>query len=80
MIKTTIYLPEELDTELGAEAASTGLSKAELIRRGIAMVLSTSSRPRSPQPLPVFDSRRPLTVGEMDDAIHQRIQERNARR
>lgn len=80
MIKTTVYLPEEVDVALEAEATSTGLSKAELIRRGVGMLLDRSQRPKQSHPLPVFDSGRQLTVDDMDQMIHERVQERAARR
>ncbi|MET9513422.1 CopG family transcriptional regulator [Streptomyces flavidovirens] len=80
MIKTTVYLPEELELRLDAESAATGISKAELIRRGIAQLLDTSSRPKSAHPLPAFRGGRLVTVDEMDDAIYEHIKERSARR
>lgn len=80
MVKTTVYLPEELDVRLEAEATSTGVSKAELIRRGIGMLLESSKRPGQPHPLPVFDSGRQLTVDDMDRLVHDQVRERAARR
>jgi len=80
MIKTTVYLPEDLETRLDAEAAATGVSKAELIRRGIAMVLEASTRPKRIAPLPVFDSGRELSAAAMNDAVYEHIKERAARR
>ena len=44
MIKSTIYLPDEMDLKLAAEANATGVSKAELIRRAIERLLETVSR------------------------------------
>lgn len=39
-VKTvTITIPEELDSEAAAEARRLGISKSELIRRGLAAVL-----------------------------------------
>jgi hypothetical protein len=52
--RTTVYLPDELDARLKAEMAVTGVSKAELIRRAIAMLLDASEPKR--HPLPVFHS------------------------
>jgi hypothetical protein len=75
-----VYLPEELDLRLEAEATSTGMSKAELIRRGIGMLLARFERPKRSHPLPVFDSGRQLTVDDMDRLVHERVQERAARR
>ncbi|HYZ56128.1 MAG TPA: CopG family transcriptional regulator [Streptosporangiaceae bacterium] len=80
MVKTTVYLPEDLDVRLEAEAAASGVSKAELIRQGIVMRLEASTRPRQAQPLPVFTSGRPLTAGQMDEEIYQSIRARAARR
>ncbi|MGW1296159.1 ribbon-helix-helix domain-containing protein [Streptomyces sp. NPDC002533] len=80
MIKTTVYLPDELEVRLDAESSATGVSKAELIRRGIAMLLDSAERPKRSRELPVFDSGRPRTPGEMDDAVYEHIKERAARR
>lgn len=81
MVKTTVYLPDELELRLDAEAEASGVSKAELIRRGIAMLLDSSSRrPSQSQPLPVFRSGKALSVDEMDARIYEHIKERSARR
>ncbi|WP_327115934.1 ribbon-helix-helix domain-containing protein [Streptomyces sp. NBC_01341] len=80
MIKTTVYLPEELEVRLDAESSATGVSKAELIRRGIAMILDDAERPKGKRGLPVFDSGRPLAPEAMDDAVYEHIKERAARR
>lgn len=79
MNKTTVYLPDELEARLDAVAATTGVSKAELIRRGIAMVLDASQPPKR-HPLPVFQSGRALDAEQMDDEIYAHIKERSARR
>jgi hypothetical protein len=80
MMKTTVYLPEDLDVRLEAEAAASGVSKAELIRQGIVMRLEASARLRQAQPLPVFTSGRPLTADQMDEEIYDSIRARAARR
>lgn len=80
MIKTTVYLPDDLEVRLDAEAAATGVSKAELIRRGIAMLLDASDRPRDSAPLPVFRSGRSRDFDEMRDDIYRQIKQRSARR
>ncbi|MGX4689304.1 ribbon-helix-helix domain-containing protein [Streptomyces sp. JNUCC 63] len=80
MIKTTVYLPEALELRLDAEAAATGVSKAELIRRGVAMLLDSSSRTPRSRALPVFDSGRVKSPEDLDDAVYEHIKERNARR
>jgi Arc/MetJ-type ribon-helix-helix transcriptional regulator len=80
MIKTTVYLPEELDLRLEAVSASSGVSKAELIRRGVSLVLDASGRPEKARPLPVFNSGQRLTPEDMERLIHDRVQERARRR
>ncbi|UGT61192.1 CopG family transcriptional regulator [Nocardia asteroides] len=80
MVKTTVYLPDELELRLDAEASATGVSKAELIRRGIAMLLDASDRPRNDAPLPVFRSGRSRDTDEMRDDIYQQIKQRSGRR
>ena len=40
MKAVTITIPEELDAEAAAEARRLGISKSELIRRGLAVVLT----------------------------------------
>jgi Arc/MetJ-type ribon-helix-helix transcriptional regulator len=80
MVKTTVYLPDELELRLDAESAATGVSKAELIRKGITLLLDSSDRPKRSQPLPVFRSGRASNADEMDDAIYDHIKDRSARR
>jgi Ribbon-helix-helix protein, copG family len=77
--KMTVYLPDELKARLDAEAAATGVSKAELIRRGITMLLDASQAPKR-HPLPVFRSGRPRNAEQMGDEIYAHIKERAARR
>ncbi len=80
MVKTTVYLPEDLEIRLEAESTASGVSKAELIRRGIAMLLNASARPDRAQPLPTFTSGRPLTPEEMDEDIYRHIRDQARRR
>lgn len=79
MVKTTVYLPKELHMRLDAAAAASGVSKAELIRRGIAMLLAASGAPNC-SALPAFHSGRSRTARAMDDVIYGRIKQRSARR
>jgi hypothetical protein len=45
-VKTiTITIPEELDAEAAAEARRLGISKSELIRRGLAALLPARIEP-----------------------------------
>ncbi|MCP9621252.1 ribbon-helix-helix protein, CopG family [Nocardia otitidiscaviarum] len=62
MVKTTVHPPDDLALWLDAEAAATGLSKAELIRRGITMLLEASTGPKHDAPLPVSHSGRSRTA------------------
>lgn len=66
MVKTTVYLPDELKAALGREAARTDSSEAELIREAVARLLGIRTRPR-----PRFGKFQgaALTVEEMDDAL-----------
>lgn len=80
MHKTTVYLPDELQIRLDAEAAAKGVSKAELIRQGVVMLLEASDRPQQDTSLPVFRSGRSRTVEEMDRDIYAHIKQQSARR
>lgn len=80
MIKTTVYLPSELEVRLDAEASATGTSKAELIRKAIAQLLDNSTRPRKARALPVFNSGRQRSAETMDEEIYEHIKQRAARR
>lgn len=44
MKKTSLYLEPELDEALARRAADEGLSKAEFIRRGLAMLVQRPPR------------------------------------
>jgi len=81
MIKTTVYLPEELEVQLDDSAAVAGVSKAEAIRQAIALWISqVHVQEREPRRLPVFSSGRLRTAEEMDEQIVEHIAERAARR
>jgi hypothetical protein len=66
MVKTTVYLTDEIKTALVREAARTNTSEAELIRTAITRLLGLTTRPRAH-----FGeySGQALTVEEMDDAF-----------
>jgi hypothetical protein len=44
--KTNIYLPPEMDEALARMAVDEGLTKAELIRRGLDQMLNKPKRPK----------------------------------
>jgi len=46
MIKTTVYLPDELKRSVARMAAASGKSEAEVIRDAIATLARASDRPR----------------------------------
>ncbi|MET9767365.1 ribbon-helix-helix protein, CopG family [Streptomyces sp. NPDC006415] len=80
MKETSAHLPDDWEARLDAESSATGVSKAELVRRGIAMLLDSAERPKRSRELPVFDSGRSRAPDEMDDAVYEHIKERAAHR
>jgi len=48
MVKTTVYLPEELKSALERLAAATGRSEADLIREGIRLAVAQQPPPPPP--------------------------------
>lgn len=73
MVKTTVYLPDELKAALSREAARSNVSEAELIRSAIEARVGQGERPR-----PQFGALRgpALTVSEMDEALADGFGER----
>lgn len=67
MDKTTVYLPRPLKEALAAAARRRGVSEAELIREGIALVTATGE-PRRPR-LPLFDSGKPDLAAHFDELL-----------
>lgn len=68
MVKTTLYLPDDLKAELTREAARRGESEAELIRQALRRELD-SVRPRPKGAL--FSGTEPLadSVDELLDGF-----------
>jgi hypothetical protein len=66
VVKTTIYLPDEVKTALEREAARSNISEAELVRTALIRLLGLSKRPR-----PRFGefTGDPLTATEMSQAL-----------
>jgi hypothetical protein len=46
MKKTSLYLPADVDRELGRLARDAGITKAELIRRSLERVVEGAPRPQ----------------------------------
>ncbi len=46
MTKTTVYLPDDLKSELARIAAASGRSEADLIREAIRSLVRRAARPR----------------------------------
>ena len=67
MDKTTVYLTRPLKEALSAAARRRGVSEAELIRQGIALVTATE-QPRRPR-LPLFESGKPNLATDFDELL-----------
>ncbi len=78
--KTSIYIDEELDEALAAKAAEEGVSKAELIRRNLEVVVARPKRPRIS--VGIFDAGRPFWAKDLDHelAVYLDIRDREERR
>ena len=70
----TITIPEELDAEAAAEARRLGISKSELIRRGLSAVLPAGridARGDAWSDLAGFGSRGiSVRPGEIDEVVY----------
>jgi len=67
MVRTTVYLPEDLKAELERTATATGRSEAELIRDGVRAVLD-ANKPGSPR-VPLFRSGIPDLAERADELL-----------
>lgn len=67
MVRTTVYLPEELKAELERVAAAAGRSEAELIREGVQAVVE-SHRPGEPN-IPLFRSGVPDLADRVEELL-----------
>lgn len=75
-----MYVPEGLELRLDAAAAKSGVSKAELIRRGITMLLDSLPSGEESGDLPVFNSGKAMTADQMNRDVYDHIKERSERR
>lgn len=67
MVKTTLYLPDELKAEIERVAAELGTSEANLVREAIAERVQRAARPRPRAPL--------FTEGLGDPSVASRAEE-----
>jgi hypothetical protein len=67
MQKTTVYLPDDLESDLERMAVATGRSSADLIRAGIrpAIAQETPPVPRSG----IFESNDPSLSERVDELL-----------
>jgi hypothetical protein len=73
VVKTTVYLSEDVKAALGREAARANTTEADLIRTAVARLLGLGTRPQ-----PRFGQYEgaSLTVEEMDETLAQGFGER----
>jgi Arc/MetJ-type ribon-helix-helix transcriptional regulator len=69
MVKTTIYLPEDLKRRLEKSAARSGASEAEVIRTAVERLLDTESPPRPT--LPLFRSGDPRLAERTEELLRE---------
>lgn len=67
MIKTTVYLPEQLKQQLQRQAKRMGRSEAQLIRDAVERAVQERPPPR-PR-LPLFASNDPNLAERVDEAL-----------
>ncbi len=67
MYKTTVYLPDDLKTELERLAAETGRNEADLIREGVRLVLAQRMPP--PPHSGIFDSGQSDLSERVDELL-----------
>lgn len=70
MVRTTVYLPEELKAELERAAERSGESEAEIIRRGVAAAVAEIAENAARRPrIPLFASSDPELAERVDEAL-----------
>jgi len=66
MVRTTIYLPEDLKAALTARAQADGRTEADLIREAPAEKLHQSGKTARDMEFGMYDSGQPTTSTEVD--------------
>ncbi len=70
MVRTTVYLSEELKAELERAAERSGASEAEIIRRGVAAAVAEIAEIAARRPhIPLFTSSDPGLAERVDEAL-----------
>lgn len=68
MRRIQIYIEEQLDEQLGSEAARSGVSKAALIREAVALRYGDSAR--RADPLDALVGALDVEPGKVDDVVY----------
>lgn len=69
MVKTTVYLPEELKRRLSSAALAEGRSEAELIRDAVDQRVRAYARPRPRLPLTAAGFGDPDAALRVDELL-----------
>jgi hypothetical protein len=67
MVKTTVYIPDDLKIEVSRIARTDGISEAEVIRRAIQQL--AESRPRRLPRFGIFASDDPTLAERVDEVL-----------
>jgi hypothetical protein len=67
MVRTTVYLPDQLKEALERAAAARGVTEAEVIRSALASVTADHAYP-APR-VPLFKSDDPTLAERVDDEL-----------
>lgn len=67
MIKTTVYLPEQIKSKLAKTARILGTSEANLIRKAVEQLITEDSPPRPH--LPLFSGKDQTLSERVDEEL-----------
>ncbi|MFT4164404.1 MAG: CopG family transcriptional regulator [Microlunatus sp.] len=69
VVRTTIYLPDDLKAALEARAEADGRTESEIIREALAEKLNGPGRTASQMQFGLFDSGTSTTSTDVDDVL-----------
>lgn len=69
MVRTTIYLPEDLKAALEARAAADGRTESDIIREALAEKLHSRGKTARHMRFGLFDSGTSTTSTDVDDIL-----------